>query len=707
LSLRRRRLRPWPGIVLLLLGPAAASAAGRGAFDAGSASLSSDNLEFRSTDNVVVASGSAVLVSSGTRMEADVIRIDTSSHVARAMGRVFIEDGDTLLLSDEAVFFWEASTGSLKSGYLLDPPWRLWGRSLNRVGADRYTARRAAVTNCDLDPPHYHFRGRRAWFRSQKRATVAGGALTFEDLPVLYMPVWTRSLKDRRWSLRVDPGRDSRNGVFAKSIFGYPFTENTYGRVYWDHFQKTGNGWGAEYDYFRPDVKGSLYGYRIEDRLSKTKRWNARVGHWQQLQPRLSLQANAIFQSDSDFNNRYFRSDYERVRQSAESDVALTYQHALYSARASAEQDQVFDATRNRFVRQRTVLPNLGVQSSPLQWGKSGFYSTLSGSFNNEYSRPQDSPPSPANAFRPDQDLFRQTATSSFDLSKRLAVTKSITLKPSAGVSEEWQAWRPSGSAIDRKDVFQGRVFSGVNLRQRVSRSLDYDLGYNYRVRWTPNTAKRDRGGGIDRGIEEDGLSAFLSYRPGRLLWMRANSGYDLRTVEGVPIKSVREKISPPTVEMSVTPARDVSFFYRQTELLFPVRKPQATQFSVQLGQRDHTQFFSGWSYNVGTPGAVQLRHGASFNLSKGWWLDGGFSYNATGPGRLNYDSVQIIEKYLIVKRDLHCWTVRVEMRDLLNTDEIFFRVDLKTDVEARRRMTSPDEEQFYPARERESAVPQ
>ena len=45
----------------------------------------------------------------------------------------------------------------------------------------------------------------------------------------------------------------------------------------------------------------------------------------------------------------------------------------------------------------------------------------------------------------------------------------------------------------------------------------------------------------------------------------------------------------------------------------------------------------------------------------------------------------------------------RVEMRTRPGVEEVFFRIDLKTNIQAREEMASPDEEQFYPARERET----
>jgi hypothetical protein len=656
--------------------------------------LTCEYLEFLPEKDALAARGEVVLKSSGSLLIADEAHIYMGARRAEARGRVYPSHG-------KADYYWEASTGTLSSGYVLDPPWRIWGRSIRRE-PERYEIRRAALTNCDLDPPHFHFRGRKGRYRPGKRATVYGGGLALGEDLVLYTPVYTRSLKKRRWSLRVDPGQNGHQGVFARSVFGYPISDHTYGRLYWDHYEKTGNGVGGEYSYFHPLVKGSLYSYRIEDRVAQTERWNFKAGHWQQLRPRWSLQANAIFQSDSDFSNLYFRDDFERVRQKAESDLAVTYQDPLYSARVSVEEDEIFSPARNKFVRQKTTLPHLSLQSSALKLGGSDLYASLGGNFRNEYVRPQANP-SAADPIVPERDLYRQTADVSGDLSKMVKLTKKITLKPSVGVSESWQAWREApGGGIDRDDLYQGRIFTRTNMRHRLLRSLDYDVNYVYRVRWSPNQFKRDHAA-ADEGLEEHGAGLFVSYRPARRFWARLSSGYDLRDPEGQTVRSVRQKITPPTAEFNLTPRKDVSLFYRHGVALFPVRRTSLSQFSVQLGPATRTHFKSGYSYNGGLPHAVQISHGAAFPVTKGWWLDGGVQYNAKGPRRTSYDSVQFIEKYLVIKRDLHCWKLRVEMRERPGVEEIFFRIDLKTNIDARADLASEDEEQFYPARERET----
>ncbi len=654
---------------------------------------------------MVYAQGNVVMISSKSVLQADEVTVYTSSRTARAVGHVHLAEGSLSLWAEEMDYDSANTTATLKNAYITNPPWRIWGRKIRRVSKDRFVIERAAVTNCDLDPPHFHFRGIRATYRQSKRYSIYGSGLAQEDTPVIFAPLYTRTMEDKDWSWRFEPGHTSRDGRFVKNIITYPLGDQMYGRFYWDYFQKTGYGLGAEYNYFRPDVRGSVYGYQLKDRLSKSVRWNTRLGHWQQLKPSLSLQANAIFQSDESFSNLY-SGDNEYSRQTAQSDAALTYQRPTYTSRWLVRQDQTFDTSRNRFVRQRTVLPQWDIQSTPLLIGSS-VYATLSGSFANTYTRP--STTSALNPVVPEKDIYQQTANASASFSRPFALMKSMSYTPSAGLSESWQAWEditPAGSTatrIDRSGLFSGRAFTSHNLRQRFGRSLDMDLSYSYRVRGAPNALKRDKTG-ADEGVEQNGLGLAMFFRPTTAFWSRASSGYDLRTSPGLGSVKGKNKVTPPTVEFNYRPLRKLEFFYRQTQQLYPVNRPQITQFSAQWGDTMGAHISSGWSYNSGTSGSIQIQQRAAFPLTRGWFLQGGVQYTASGERDLQYNKVQIIEKTLTVVRDLHCWVFRAEVTQRPGLDQVSFNIDLKTDLLRMRSQTSAmDEAQYFQTRRKSS----
>src|SRR4051812_22006867 len=101
-----------------LLRAGAAHAQGAAALSTGT--LTSDYLEFRSTENVIIARGHAVLISSGTRLESDEIRMHTNDHSGTATGHVILDDGSTVLLTESMDYDSASSTAVISNGYIED-----------------------------------------------------------------------------------------------------------------------------------------------------------------------------------------------------------------------------------------------------------------------------------------------------------------------------------------------------------------------------------------------------------------------------------------------------------------------------------------------------------------------------------------------------------------------------------------------------------
>jgi lipopolysaccharide assembly outer membrane protein LptD (OstA) len=662
------------------------------------ATLTCDYLEFRSSDNAVLARGNAVLLSEGTRLEADALTLFLSSRVAEAEGHVYLEDPDVSVMAESIRYSWGETRGVLENVFLQQGVWRTWGRRLERLGPSLFRIERPAFTSCELDPPHYHFRGSKAVYRSKESVSVTHARPAVETTPVFYLPFYRRALTDNAWTLTIDPGNSARNGTFAKTVFSVPVGDHARASVLWDYYAKAGNGFGGEFSYSSAAVRGSLSGYSIDDKIEDARRWNFRFAHWQQLAPRWQVQSNVAFQSDEDVNNIYVGDDVERVRQLGESDLALTYTAPWFTARGFAEHDRSYDAVKNRFVEAKTILPQFGFGTSALRLGKSSAYFQFSGNFRNEYDRPEQNPPDPEPIY-PGKDQYRQYADGTGSLRWRVPVTKTISLEPSAGLTEAWQSHQDLGAELDPQDLTQGNGFTGLNLRHRLTRNLDYDLTHRYKVRWTPNTFHRDHAA-LDRGLEQNDLTFFGSYRPSQKIWGRASTTYDFRDTEAQNYQSPRQRFSPPWAEVQVQPRAWFSAFARETVQLYPARKPQSTLFNFRFGKDERAFYSSGFSYNVGRPGELDVNSGAAFPLTRNWWLGGDLHYTLAGSGGTHYNRVDFKEKNLIVRRDLHCWVLRVTYKERPGSNELYFRLDLKSNMEVRQKQAVVDEKQFYPARD-------
>jgi ribosomal protein L3 len=80
-----------------------------------------------------------------------------------------------------------------------------------------------------------------------------------------------------------------------------------------------------------------------------------------------------------------------------------------------------------------------------------------------------------------DKDVFQQSSNNTASFRYRLPLTRSISLEPSVGIIERWQSHQDLGLVLDTRDITQGRGFTGLNWRHRVTSSVDYDLAHRYR----------------------------------------------------------------------------------------------------------------------------------------------------------------------------------------------------------------------------------
>src|SRR5437868_4049331 len=86
---------------------------GGGGTEQSTRTITCDFLEYRSSENVVLAHGHVVMTSSSTRLEADEVTIHTADKSAFAQGHVHLHDGAVSLWADKADYSSQDSTATL------------------------------------------------------------------------------------------------------------------------------------------------------------------------------------------------------------------------------------------------------------------------------------------------------------------------------------------------------------------------------------------------------------------------------------------------------------------------------------------------------------------------------------------------------------------------------------------------------------------
>lgn len=153
----------------------------------------------------------------------------------------------------------------------------LSGGPLDRGADGTIVARDGALTTCNLEHPHYKVGASRIRIKPGVRlwATnvvvwVKAGPGDAPNIPVAYVPLYTRSLRkgDRVSGLVLSPGHSSRKGAFVLGRYNFDATDELYGSVFGDYFEKLGFGEGLELKYRSADddAAADLYGYYIDER---------------------------------------------------------------------------------------------------------------------------------------------------------------------------------------------------------------------------------------------------------------------------------------------------------------------------------------------------------------------------------------------------------------------------------------------------------
>lgn len=237
------------------------------------------------------------------------------------------------------------------------------GPSFQRISENQALLRGASFSGCEFPVPHYYLRGSEVIIWLNERIFVRDAVLYVADIPVLYLPAYTRSLRDPSpWSFEL--GYAQRLGAYGRMGYDYrhEFKEPEYlrpstyrtrsrgdARVDVDYFTRRGVGLGLTYRYSLDfgRHKGNLLAYGIRDETrdvldeeSPPNRFAVQWKHRSQLDDAWLFQMDLDYPSDPDLyfdvldhfeDKRLGRRPERRLR------WAVTYAREQYLARLSAD----------------------------------------------------------------------------------------------------------------------------------------------------------------------------------------------------------------------------------------------------------------------------------------------------------------------------------------------------------------------------------
>ena len=416
------------------------------------------------------------------------------------------------------------------------PPLRIL--SAQEISAKDGTQRlkKAVLTCCDQTPPHYTITLGHVKMSPQKRVFGTNAVFKLDGFPILWLPVYWRSLDSQKpWTTYVDFTQSNKVGfgLLTSSVFNEVLGFRP--KINLDYYTKSGVGMGLEMMAVETDtLRGSAEGYYINDRASSdeqyttdghpfqlqdTKRWGIRGGYWWEMydsSDHFQNEKGALYQfqtqfrmvSDPYFNDSFFRGNPYIFTPDQETNFSLSRQSRRSTLRLSYIQQDIFDWQKGEFIAKRRDMPQLEYILMPFRDPLLGLTHRMEVNFNNTSLM---------------EESWQRQGNARWTTEKSFRLTRGLTFLPSVFYDQHITL---EDKDYDNKTAWVGRVGTDLNLQTDTPLGT-LDFGYQYTKRLSTGTLRSDSVS-LDHGEERNRLYIENYFRPSFNTYVRLGSGFSL-----------------------------------------------------------------------------------------------------------------------------------------------------------------------------------
>ncbi len=282
-----------------------------------------DRLNLDLTANLLVLTGNVTVIYKDLSIRADEVQIDLERNEAEARGGVVLWRSGEQWFGEHLRYNFDTGRAGFEDSSV-DGGWVFVKAPLVELeeNGERIIARDAELTTCDLPEPHYHFKVGKAVLEPSRRFWIYNSVLKAGNVPLAYLPYFSRSLSPEDPTWIFAPGYSGSKGAIAMNKIAWTFNDYLHLRLLGDYYSEIGPGLGLRNRYAAPDrdnLEGFLYGYYLfgdndndyvqeppeEPFEIEDDRWKIAGEHWQQFGERTTLSARYQFLSDREFNDDF------------------------------------------------------------------------------------------------------------------------------------------------------------------------------------------------------------------------------------------------------------------------------------------------------------------------------------------------------------------------------------------------------------------
>ncbi|MFP4473755.1 MAG: LPS-assembly protein LptD [Candidatus Omnitrophota bacterium] len=427
-----------------------------------------DQVEFDIQERKVIASGNVSVSKGDVRLSCDRLEYYRDTDIARCEGNVVLERDSGRITGESLTFDFQSMEGDFERPLLTAPPLYGSGEEIEKVGKNHILIHNGYITTCDFDKPQTRVQARRIDVYPGDKAVARDVTLRMGDVPIFYLPRYTKDLKDRRSIVRVTPGYDSDWGAFLLSR--WRFDRNDRFKTFWhlDYRERKDLAWGVDGEYKTPGFGNGLFRtyYMNERSITSDRIWDDRPSptteqerykiewrHKWNIDERTVFISQYYKLSDATFLKDYFEREYE---EDANPDTYALLIRNLDYGTASARMDY----RANRFESKVERLPELSYNLPSKEIFDTNVYLQNKTTFSNLFKEAPSPADTVANTRRVDADnILSYPAKVSF-----------LDVRPFVGTEHTYYSRTLQTS---KQDIVRNIFKTGVDVSTKFYRVFD------------------------------------------------------------------------------------------------------------------------------------------------------------------------------------------------------------------------------------------
>lgn len=644
------------------------------------AKLFENNYEIKASSNVEV-------ILSTVSITSEKVQLDSFKKEIITTGKTEFYDIYNFFSCDSLSYNWETTTATILNTRFKSARWNFYGKETSKESEKKYNLKKAAITSCDLSPPHYHFKTDNVSVVIDDKFKSRNDVLYIGKVPIFFLPRFSRSLKGKGYVTYFRPGYSVELGAIFKTTWLIPYIDekNFYQKIYLDWYTARGVGFGTELNYSDNVKKGSLYTYytkeNYEDKKLEKKviaeRWNLYVAHQQNFGKYWNLQLNGNFYSDWQFTNYYFRESWTRTNPNVNSNISITRNTSKTVFRTSIDRTDIAKSTETilgSFIPQK-INYRISMQLLPYRIFKTPLLFNSGLDLLRSMNRTQI-----ANDFK---NVYANSCSFSNKLYAELKSPTNTIFVPSFQITTNWY---DRVLELNTTEYFINFYTSNLLIRQKILRNLDWDWNYIYITRSVENSLKQDLKSS-DKGITSNKLTTKFEMRPLFFIggWSRISTGYNFPLINQK--KYDKKNLDPLIFEIDLLPFKFFENYIRFEFIHSPQQLRSLTLDSTLnfLTPIQKTIKF-GLTYSPSTQiDTYELRQSFTFPFLF-FYVDFSIKERLTHNKILKTDEFLIWDKEIRAILDLHCWEGNLIFRERPGVQEFIFQLRLALEPQARKK---------------------